>query len=283
MKKGAFELPLIFNELYKKNTDVQLILIGRDASDIQSGNSSTWKMMQELFDDRALKNVNYLGSVPYDEIKNHIAKASVCVFPTFAEALPVSWIEAMTMNKAIVASNIGWANEVIEDSLFSQHFGACTNNTTPACSCTSEGVDQCNISADLFTTCFNDINGTANKLQFVDTTNPCSESHLNGNCPNSETHHCEVTSSGVKCVPNTCSNTNVNGTCKAGYYCNGGICMQKEEILYSAKVSTATAGKRYLEFYDLLKEAQSKDVYKYPICLEDFGSPLFFIGAKLTE
>lgn len=116
-KKGAFELPLIFNELYKKNTDVQLILIGRDASDIQSGNSSTWKMMQELFDDRALKNVNYLGSVPYDEIKNHIAKASVCVFPTFAEALPVSWIEAMAMRKAIVASNIGWANEVIEDSL----------------------------------------------------------------------------------------------------------------------------------------------------------------------
>lgn len=116
-KKGAFELPLIFNELFNKNSDAKLILIGRDASDIQSGNSSTWKMMQELFDDHALKNVNYLGSVPYDEIKNHIARASVCVFPTFAEALPLSWIEAMTMNKAIVASNIGWANEVIEDSV----------------------------------------------------------------------------------------------------------------------------------------------------------------------
>ena len=70
-----------------------------------------------LFDVDALKNVSYLGSVPYHEIKNHIARASVCVFPTFAEALPLSWIEAMTMNKAIVASNIGWANEVIEDSV----------------------------------------------------------------------------------------------------------------------------------------------------------------------
>jgi glycosyltransferase involved in cell wall biosynthesis len=38
------------------------------------------------------------------------------VFPTFAEALPVSWIEAMAMEKAIVASNIGWAVEVINDS-----------------------------------------------------------------------------------------------------------------------------------------------------------------------
>lgn len=73
--------------------------------------------MQQLFDIDALKNVSYLGSIPYNEIKSYIAKASVCVFPTFAEALPVSWIEAMTMKKAIVASNIGWANELIEDSL----------------------------------------------------------------------------------------------------------------------------------------------------------------------
>lgn len=179
--------------------------------------------------------------------------------------------------------NCGYTNEVIEDSLFSQHFGACTNNAIPACSCSSGGEDQCNVGADLFTTCFNDISGTANKLQFVDTTNPCSETHLNGTCPNNETHHCEVTSSGVKCVQNTCSNTDVNGTCKAGYYCNGGTCMQKEEISYSAKKSYATAGKRYLEFYDLLKTAQAKDTYKYPICLEDFGSPLSLIGAKLAD
>jgi starch synthase len=29
--------------------------------------------------------------------------------------LPVSWLEAMAMEKPIVASNIGWATEVIED------------------------------------------------------------------------------------------------------------------------------------------------------------------------
>ena len=99
------------------DSDAKLILIGRDASDIKSGSSSTWKMMQPLFDVDALQNLSYLGSIPYQQIKNHIAKAAVCVFPIFAEALPVSWIEALTMQKAIVASNIGWANEVIEDSL----------------------------------------------------------------------------------------------------------------------------------------------------------------------
>ena len=116
-KKGLLELPLIFNEVYKKNNKAKLIIIGRDASDIISGNHSTWAMMQSLFDATALKNVNYIGSVAYDEIKANVSLASVCVFPTFAEALPVSWIEAMALKKAIVASDIGWAAEIIEDSV----------------------------------------------------------------------------------------------------------------------------------------------------------------------
>ena len=116
-KKGLLELPLIFNEVFKNNNQAQLILIGRDASDVITGNNSTWSMMQSLFDVNALPNVNYLGSISYDKIKAHISSAAVCVFPTFAEALPVSWIEAMAMQKAIVASNIGWAVEVIEDGI----------------------------------------------------------------------------------------------------------------------------------------------------------------------
>ena len=99
------------------NKQAKLILIGLDASDIISGNSSTWQMMQSLFDKDALQNVDYLGSVPYDKIKGHISSAAVCVFPTFAEGLPVSWIEAMATEKAIVASNIGWATEVVDDGI----------------------------------------------------------------------------------------------------------------------------------------------------------------------
>jgi len=86
-----------------------------DVPDVVSGARSTWAMMQQLFTEEALQNVTYLGSVPYQDIKEHIKAATLCVFPTFAEALPVSWIEAMALQKPIVASNIGWANEVIED------------------------------------------------------------------------------------------------------------------------------------------------------------------------
>lgn len=114
-KKGLLELPFIFNEVVKGNPEAQLILIGKDVSDVISGNPSTWAMMQELFTAEALRNVRYLGSVPYPEIKKQIDLATVCVFPSFAEALPVSWIEAMAMQKAVVASNIGWATEIIDN------------------------------------------------------------------------------------------------------------------------------------------------------------------------
>ena len=56
-----------------------------------------------------------MGRVPYNEIQNIIAQTSVCIFPSFAEAFPVSWLEAMAMGKAVVASDIGWATEMIND------------------------------------------------------------------------------------------------------------------------------------------------------------------------
>ncbi|MBC5833339.1 glycosyltransferase family 4 protein [Flavobacterium sp. F372] len=116
-KKGLLELPHVFNIIHQKNPNAQLVLVGKDASDIISGKSSTWQMMQELFTPSALKKVTYFGPVAYSEVKKQIEKATVCVFPTYAEALPVSWLEAMAMEKAIVASNIGWGNEIVENGV----------------------------------------------------------------------------------------------------------------------------------------------------------------------
>ena len=114
-KKGLLELPFIFNKVIENNPDAKLILVGKDVPDIISGNASTWQMMQNLFSDKAIKNVEYLGGVPYEAIKEKIQEAQICVFPSFAEAFPVSWLEAMALEKPIVASNIGWANEMIDD------------------------------------------------------------------------------------------------------------------------------------------------------------------------
>ncbi len=108
-------MPLIFNEVIKENQEAKLVLVGKDVPDIISGSNSTWEMMKRLFTKEALQNVSYLGCVPYNEIRTHINQTTVCVFPSFAEALPVSWIEAMAMQKSIVASDIGWATDVIDN------------------------------------------------------------------------------------------------------------------------------------------------------------------------
>ena len=59
--------------------------------------------------------IEFKGLLPYKAVQEEIAKASVVVLPSFAEALPMTWIEAMAMEKALVTSNIGWANEVMID------------------------------------------------------------------------------------------------------------------------------------------------------------------------
>lgn len=114
-KKGLFELPKIFNLVHQKNKEIELILVGNDSSDIQTGSFSTWKLIEPIFSRSATSKVTYLGPVSYSKVQSLVREATVCVFPTFAEALPVSWLEAMAMEKAIVASDIGWAKEMIED------------------------------------------------------------------------------------------------------------------------------------------------------------------------
>ena len=113
-KKGVLELPEIFNMIHKSYPLVELLLVGKDSADIFTGSSSTWWLMEPLFDATALKNVKYLGPMSPIDLRSQISKASVCVFPSFAEAFPLSWLEAMAMKKAVVASNIGWGKEMIE-------------------------------------------------------------------------------------------------------------------------------------------------------------------------
>lgn len=114
-KKGLLELPHIFNMVNQIHPEATLLLVGKDSHDIKTQSGSTWALMQPLFSESALQKVNYIGAVPYAKMREQINAASLCVFPTFAEALPVSWLEAMALEKPIVASNVGWAKEVIDD------------------------------------------------------------------------------------------------------------------------------------------------------------------------
>ncbi len=116
-KKGVLELAEVFNRVVESNPDAKLILIGSDTSDIKTGSASTYSLMENLFSERAKKQCRYLGKIPYVEVQKHIKKAHVCTFPSFAETLGMVTIESMALQKPVVNTSIGWAQELIDDEV----------------------------------------------------------------------------------------------------------------------------------------------------------------------
>ena len=116
-KKGVFELPEIFKQVRNDFPSAKLVLIGGDSGDIKTGTASTWHLVEKQFEAADLKNVTYLGKIPYQEVQDYIKKAQVCVFPTYAETLGMVTIESMALEKPVVNSNIGWANELMEEGI----------------------------------------------------------------------------------------------------------------------------------------------------------------------
>lgn len=116
-KKGVLELAEIFNQVVDQNPEANLILIGGDAPDIKTGHKSTYALVEEIFSEKAKKQVNYLGKIPYSEVKSQIKNAHVCTFPSFAETLGMVTIESMALQKPLVNTSIGWAQELIDDGV----------------------------------------------------------------------------------------------------------------------------------------------------------------------
>ena len=113
-KKGVLELAEIFNIITNEKPEARLIFAGKDVKDKLTGKSTT-ELIEQKLSPTAKKNVEWLGALPYEKVLAQIAAANVVVLPSFAEALPMTWIEAMAMEKALVTSDIGWAKEVMID------------------------------------------------------------------------------------------------------------------------------------------------------------------------
>lgn len=113
-KKGVLELAEVFNRVIKEEPEASFYFIGKDVKDFTE-NRSTLAIFKDKLINEARAGFHYLPEVEYSEIKDHILKSEVVVLPSFAEALPMTWIETMAMEKPLVTSNIGWAKEVMID------------------------------------------------------------------------------------------------------------------------------------------------------------------------
>ena len=111
-KKGILDLAKAFTILRKVNFNAQLTIIGKDTKDYLT-RESTLSLFYNEISEEDKEFINYKDHMPYKEVVMEIAKAAVVVLPSHAEAFPMTWLEAMAMEKALVTSNIGWANELM--------------------------------------------------------------------------------------------------------------------------------------------------------------------------
>lgn len=111
-KKGILELAHIFNEVVNQKPETKLLLLGKDVID-NLEKESTFKLFLQRLNPEARNKLEYIPEVSYKEVKKYIETSEVIVLPSFAEALPMTWIEAMALEKPMVTSNIGWAKEVM--------------------------------------------------------------------------------------------------------------------------------------------------------------------------
>lgn len=112
-KKGVRQLLGAMRRVLSVSPNAQLALVGRDSIDAD-GRSFTERMRSALHP--SLRgHVTFEGAVPHQQMPARLARASVCVYPSHMEALPLAWLEAMAMGKCVVASSTGPGHEVIVD------------------------------------------------------------------------------------------------------------------------------------------------------------------------
>ena len=113
-KKGVIELASIFNKVVEEQPDVTLTLMGKDVKD-NLEDRSTLEIIEEILSAPAHKRFKHIPEVPYEKVSSIVKSHAVVVFPSFAEAFPMSWLEAMAMEKPLITSDIGWAGEIMID------------------------------------------------------------------------------------------------------------------------------------------------------------------------
>ncbi len=110
-KKGVKDLVLAMYNIKKEFPDVILKIVGRDWF-FPNGNSYT-KYLKEYISKDIEKNIQILGPLPHNEIPTLIESAEICVFPSHMEAMPIAWLEGLSMGKPVVGTNIGPGREAI--------------------------------------------------------------------------------------------------------------------------------------------------------------------------
>lgn len=114
-KKGIRQLIQAFHIVHEKFPHTELFMAGRDWF-YPDGTSYTEKI-KEIVSKDLFESVHFLGPLPNSSIPQWIESSEICVYPSHMEAMPLAWIEVMSMGKPFVATKIGPAFELVDDGI----------------------------------------------------------------------------------------------------------------------------------------------------------------------
>ncbi len=113
-KKGVRQLVQAMPKVLDAFPDASLQIIGRDWKDPQTG-ASYMEYLRSFITPEIASAIELVGPLPHEEIPERLEHAEVCVYPSHMEAMPIAWLEALGMGKAVVASRTGPGPEAVID------------------------------------------------------------------------------------------------------------------------------------------------------------------------
>jgi len=75
------------------------------------------KVLTESMPPEIAQCVHWKGRVARSMLPSTLQRASVCVYPSHIEAMPIAWLEGLATGKAVVASETGPGHEIIDEGV----------------------------------------------------------------------------------------------------------------------------------------------------------------------
>lgn len=103
--KGQLDTLAVFNKIYKKNSDIKLILVGEGS--VKS------EILEKIEEYKLTDVVEMLGF--RKDIKDLLNSSDIFLLPSYDEGLPLSILEAMSMGIPTISTKIAGIPEIITD------------------------------------------------------------------------------------------------------------------------------------------------------------------------
>lgn len=124
--KGIRQLLAAMPLVKKVYPSTRLIVVGRDSKHPDSGGSYI-EWLKTSIPASIKDDIIFTGPVPHEDMPKYVKRAEVCVLPSHIEAMPLAWLEVLSMAKPLIASRTGPGPEVIKD----KHTGLLVNPQDP--------------------------------------------------------------------------------------------------------------------------------------------------------